>query len=217
MLQMFKFKKEKNDKKAFAEALINAQEEERKRIARDLHDGVGQSLLFMKKQMVSQHEVTVENQQLISQTLEEVRAISRDLHPFQLEKFGLKSALQSVILNVEKSSNIFVSNLLINEVDDLPSRSKIQVFRAVQEAFNNIMKHSKASAAKLSISDLGIYLEITIQDNGIGFDSDVIKSPTNSLGLRTIKECMDSIKGKFTIQKNEPSGTILTFKVPKKN
>jgi len=217
MFQMFKFKKEKNDKKAFAEALINAQEEERKRRARDLHDGVGQSLLFMKKQMVSQHEVTVENQQLISQTLEEVRAISRDLHPFQLEKFGLKSALQSVILNVEKSSSIFVSNLLIDEVDDLPSRSKIQVFRVVQEAFNNIMKHSKASAAKLSISDLGTYLEITIQDNGIGFDSDVIKSPTNSLGLRTIKERMDSIKGKFTIQKNEPSGTILTFKVLKKN
>ena len=79
------------------------------------------------------------------------------------------------------------------------------------------MKHSKASAARLSISDLGTYLEITIQDNGIGFDSDVIKSTANSLGLRTIKERMDSIKGKFTIQKNEPSGTILTFKVPKKN
>ncbi|HCY46451.1 MAG TPA: hypothetical protein DHU89_07180 [Flavobacteriales bacterium] len=217
MLQMFRFKKEKNDMKAFAEALINAQEEERKRIARDLHDGVGQSLFFMKKQMVSQYEVTVESQQLISQTLEEVRAISRDLHPFQLERFGLKSALQSVILDVEKSSSIFVSNLLINELDDLPSRSKIQVFRAVQEAFNNIMKHSKASAARLSISDLGTYLEITIQDNGIGFDSDVIKSTANSLGLRTIKERMDSIKGKFTIQKNEPSGTILTFKVPKKN
>jgi signal transduction histidine kinase len=216
MFQMFRFRKEKNDKKAFAEALINAQEEERKRIARDLHDGVGQSLLFMKKQMVSQHEVTVENQQLISHTLEEVRAISRDLHPFQLEMFGLKSALQSVILNVEKSSDIFVSNQLINEVDDLPSRSKIQVFRAVQEAFNNIMKHSKASAAKLSISDLGPYLEITIQDNGIGFDYDVIKSTANSLGLRTIKERMDSIKGKLTIQNNEPSGTILSFKIPKK-
>jgi signal transduction histidine kinase len=216
MFQMFRFRKEKNDKKAFAEALINAQEEERKRIARDLHDGVGQSLLFMKKQMVSQHEVTVENQQLISHTLEEVRAISRDLHPFQLEMFGLKSALQSVILNVEKSSDIFVSNHLINEVDDLPSRSKIQVFRAVQEAFNNIMKHSKASAAKLSISDLGPYLEITIQDNGIGFDYDVIKSTANSLGLRTIKERMDSIKGKLTIQNNEPSGTILSFKIPKK-
>ena len=213
---MFRFRKEKNDKKAFAEALINSQEEERKRIVRDLHDGLGQSLLFMKKQMVSQHEVTVENQQLISHTLEEVRAISRDLHPFQLEMFGLKSALQSVILNVEKSSDIFVSNQLINEVDDLPSRSKIQVFRAVQEAFNNIMKHSKASAAKLSISDLGPYLEITIQDNGIGFDYDVIKSTANSLGLRTIKERMKSVKGTLIIQNNEPSGTILSFKTPEK-
>jgi tetratricopeptide (TPR) repeat protein len=164
--QFIKVRREGNARKAFAEALIFAQEEERKRIARDLHDGVGQSLLLIKKQMSSTHEVTVENQQMISDTLEEVRMISRDLHPFQLEKFGLTTSINDVIEKVERSTDLFISKEIINIDEFVLKKNQIHIFRAIQEALSNIVKHAEATAAKVSIVEKGNGLIMKIMDNG---------------------------------------------------
>ena len=144
--------KERNDKKAFTEALIFAQEEERKRISRDLHDGVGQSLLLIKKQMDANTEATKANREMISETLEEVRSISRDLHPFQLEKFGLTAALKDVVSKVEKSTDLFLTSEIENVDNALDSKDEIHLFRTIQEALSNVVKHAQATASKVEVS-----------------------------------------------------------------
>jgi signal transduction histidine kinase len=210
-----KARRERNDKIEFTEALISAQEEERKRISRDLHDGVGQSLLLMKKQMVSNHEVTIENQQMISDTLEEVRTISRDLHPFQLEKFGITASINNVIEKVERSTELFISKEIINIDAFILKRNQIHVFRAIQEGLNNIIKHAEATAARITIVEKGTELVMKIADNGKGYDHGSALIKSKSLGLRTMQERISSIGGRIKTDKNVPSGTILTFTIPK--
>ena len=210
-----KARRERNDKIEFTEALISAQEEERKRISRDLHDGVGQSLLLMKKQMVSNHEVTIENQQMISDTLEEVRTISRDLHPFQLEKFGITASINNVIEKVERSTELFISKEIINIDAFILKRNQIHVFRAIQEGLNNIIKHAEATAARITIVEKGTELVMKIADNGKGYDHGSALIKSKSLGLRTMQERISSIGGRLKTNQNIPSGTILTFTIPK--
>lgn len=213
----FKIQKDRNDKKAFAEALIFAQENERKRIARDLHDGVGQSLLLIKKQLETTHENTFENNKLINTTLEEVRSISRNLHPFQLEKFGLTTAILDVIDNIEKSTGLFITK----EIDDIDGmfsqKNEIHYFRVVQEALNNIIKHANANAAKITIKKSGNDIVTKVMDNGKGFDHELIVATSKSLGLRTMNERISTLGGRFKIEPNDTSGTIVVFIIPKTN
>ena len=200
----------------FAEAIIFAQEEERKRIARDLHDGIGQSLLLIKKQLDSTHGVTVENHQLINNTLEEVRSISRDLHPFQLEKFGLTSTINEMIMKIEQSTNLFITREIDTVDHVLDSKAEIHLFRTIQEAFNNIVKHSGATAAKVSIKNLADKIQVSILDNGKGFDLELAIIGSKSLGIRTMHERISAIGGKIKIDKGETSGTQVNITIPKK-
>ncbi|MEZ4685968.1 MAG: sensor histidine kinase [Bacteroidia bacterium] len=212
--RFFKIRKERNDKIAFAEALIFAQEEERKRIARDLHDGVGQSLLLIKKQLTATHNVTQENQQLISDTLEEVRSISRDLHPFQLEKFGLTAAIDEIIHRVEKSTDLFISKEMDTIDKVLTEKGEINLFRTIQEAFNNIVKHAEATAAKIRITRDAQAIMVNIQDNGKGFDHELTIVTSKSLGLRTMFERIAAIGGQLKIEKGTTKGTMILIRIP---
>lgn len=215
-VRMRNIRKERNDKIQFAEALIYAQEEERKRIARDLHDGVGQSLLLLKKQLESTHEVSLENKDVLSKTLDEVRTISRDLHPFKLEKFGLTSAIEEVLTRVGEVSNIFVSKSIDNIDKLFDDKTEINIYRTVQEALSNIIKHSDATAAKLDVVKLGNKVKFDIMDNGKGFDYEMAYVQSKSLGLKTMSERINSIGGNFSIKQGEAKGTVVSFIVPVK-
>lgn len=213
--QLNKTRKERNEKKAFAEALIFAQEEERKRIARDLHDGVGQSLLLIKKQLENTHDITLENKKMISNTLEEVRSISRDLHPFQLEKFGITATINDAIYKVEKATDLFITKEIENVDGLISEKSAIHLFRTVQEALSNIVKHARATAAKVSVKKDDQSIKIKIQDNGNGFDHELAVVTSKSLGLRTMHERISAIGGKLIFGKNNTSGTVVEIVVPK--
>lgn len=211
---LYKNWRERKDKIAFTEALLFTQEEERKRIARDLHDGIGQTLLLVKKQMESNTGSSLANQEMITETLEEVRAISRDLHPFQLEKFGLTAALKGVLSKVEHSTDLFISQEIESIDGLLPEKADINVFRTVQEAMNNIVKHAQSTAAKVSVEAGPSEIRISIQDNGIGFDQEKGKTASKSLGLRTMQERISAIGGKLTIEPGLTKGTVITCKIP---
>ncbi len=214
--RFLKIKRERNDKMELTKALLFAQEEERKRIARDLHDGVGQSLLLIKKQLGTNQSSIMENQTMITETLEEVRSISRGLHPFQLEKFGLTATINDMIEKVEQSTDIFITKEIDNVDGLLPEGSDIHIFRVVQEAFNNIVKHAKATAAKLDISDKQHNILISIKDNGQGFDHEVKVAKSRSLGLKTMHERIVSIGGTFKITRNPGPGMQIEILIPKK-
>jgi signal transduction histidine kinase len=211
---VFSLKRERNDKIAFTEALIYAQEEERKRIARDLHDGVGQSLLLINQQLTNNQKSIFDNQELITETLEEVRSISRDLHPFQLDKLGLTAAIENMLLRVQSSSNLFVSKEIENINGLVDKKSELHLYRVIQEALNNVMKHAEAKAVKLTISRNNREINIEIMDNGNGFSRDLKKAPANSLGLRTMRERVSSLGGELNILKVEPKGSNIQVKVP---
>lgn len=210
-----KIQKDRNDKKEFAEALIFAQEEERKRIARDLHDGIGQSLLLIKKQLDTNTNVTLENQKMISDTLEEVRSISRDLHPIQLEKFGLTATINDSIEKVERSTNLFISKEIADIDNCLSPKSEIHLFRTIQEALSNIVKHAEATAAKISIENNADHLHVTIQDNGKGFDLEMAVVASKSLGIKTMHERISAIGGQLKISKGENNGMRVEMTIPK--
>ncbi|MFT4982941.1 MAG: signal transduction histidine kinase [Bacteroidia bacterium] len=210
-----RIKKERNDRMAFSEALIYTQEEERKRIARDLHDGIGQSLLLIKKQMVATHETTEDNQQLITEALEEVRSISHDLHPLQLNQFGLTAAMKDMLSKVEKSSGLFISKEL-PDIDGLVTeKSEIHIYRTIQEALNNVVKHAQATAVKISCDIGQSEIRITVKDNGIGFENERKISSAKSLGLRTMSERIASIGGKVIVESALSKGTTITLHFPK--
>jgi signal transduction histidine kinase len=213
--QFNRIKKDRNDKMAFAEALIYTQEEERKRIGRDLHDGIGQSLLLIKKQVLATKETTEENRKLITETLEEVRSISRDLHPFQLKQFGLTAALKDMLSRVEKSSSLFISKELPDLDGLLTEKSEIHVYRTIQEALNNAVKHAQATAVRISCDISEREIVITVKDNGIGFENKKKNAPTKSLGLRTMSERMASIGGKLMVASVLSKGTTLALHIPK--
>jgi signal transduction histidine kinase len=212
--QLNKARRQRNEKIAFAEALIFAQEAERRRIARDLHDGIGQSLLIIKRQMAANQEASLENQELIAETLEEVRAISRDLHPSQLEKFGLTAAIEEALRKIERSSDLFVSKEIENIDQLVPSAAQIHLFRTVQESLSNIVKHADATAAKVTIQSTEKEVLIKIQDNGKGFDHELAIVTSKSLGLRTMQERISSIGGKLTINPGPSNGTAIDIRIP---
>lgn len=213
--QLNRFRKERNDRVAFAEALTITQENERKRVSQDLHDGIGQSLLLIKKQATTGKVTTEENLQLITNTLDELRSISRDLYPFQLNEFGIDAAFTNMLLKLEKSNGIFVSKSL-PEIDGVISdNAKIHVYRTVQEALNNVVKHAQATAVKISGIIDETDIAISIQDNGIGFEHKKGQKELKSLGLRTMKERIVSVGGTVIIESAISGGTHIKLRLPR--
>ncbi len=212
--QWYKVRKERNDKKEFAEALLLTQEEERKRLARDLHDGIGQSLLLVKKQLEKNTAVTLENQNLISDTIEEVRSISQALHPYQIEKFGITAAIEDIMSKVEKSTDLFVTSEIDDINDLLSDKAEINVYRIIQEAMSNIVKHAQATAAKVELKNTVRNIQISIQDNGKGFNHEIAMAQSKSLGLKTMYERVNTLGGSIRYSDNDGVGTRLNIVIP---
>ena len=216
-MRLAKAKEDLRNKELFTQALINAQEGERKRIARDLHDGVGQSLLLIKKQMERATATTEENQKLVAETLAEVRSISQDLHPFQLDKFGLSSAIEETLNKVQQTNEIFVSKEIdIIDKDILSESQEINLYRTIQEAISNVIKHAEASAIKVTVQNQMDQISVKIQDNGKGFDHDLSLLKMNSLGLKTMNERIQNIGGTFKITVGVNGGTDISINIPLK-
>lgn len=207
-------RKEKKSKVALTHALIETQEAERKRIAKEMHDGVGQSLLMLKNQMTSKWQLPESELGIIEQTIAEVRSISQNLHPYQLERLGLTKALESIIDQLDKHTTLFVSSEIENIDDAFEAEEAINIYRTVQELFSNILKHSAATSAKLIVQKNNAALIIQVLDNGKGFDYGKSFSKIGSLGLKTLKERIGMLRGEIRFESMEPKGTRVDIKVP---
>jgi signal transduction histidine kinase len=207
---------------------MKAQETERKRIARELHDELGQSLLVMKLRLnfiednLLSHQTELKREcgdgiQYIDQVIENIRRLSRDLSPAILEDFGLSAALRWLINNFAKRYNMKVMIDMIDIDSLLPLHSHIVIYRTVQEILTNIGKHSQAKNVSVSISENTGNISFSIEDDGIGFDEGLIDAKgieARGLGLETMKGRCRMVGGVLKIWTKEAEGTRITLSVP---
>jgi signal transduction histidine kinase len=215
IITRFKLKKNKRDaalQQKFTRQLIENTEEERMRIARDLHDGVSQELLVLKNQIRNNQENTNEKIDFI---INEIRMISRDLHPVLLDKIGLKSSVQHICEQMMENNRLFIT-ADIEYHNGLDQNGELQLFRMVQEALNNIVKYAEAEAAKVTIRETDKYIKAEIIDNGKGFDVQSAMNSKTSFGLLNLMERSKVLNGKTEISSSAGS-TIVKIEIPKSN
>ena len=165
----------------FSRQILQSQEEERRRIAVNLHDTLGQNLLIIKNQShlamqlpkdesAIQHRLN-EISAVTAQAIEEVRQITRNLRPYQLDRFGLTNAIRAIIKQMSENTPILFASH-VDEIDGtFDKESEIHVYRIVQESINNIIKHSGATEATIVIKKNASVVSLSVRDNGRGFDS----------------------------------------------
>lgn len=210
-----KNKAEKILKEHFAVQLLNSQETERQRLAKELHDSVGQNILFIKNQLQNNDADKEKLLQSVDVALEEVRNISKDLYPNQLEKYGLAAAVEALGEQVKESSGIFVSSDMQGIDESLNKNVQINFYRIIQEFVNNTMKHANATAIRITAQQTKDEIILTVQDNGKGFDKASLESKANkSFGLLNMEERVKMLKGKFDIESEIGKGTKTTFTIP---
>jgi signal transduction histidine kinase len=144
----------------FSQQLLRYQEDERQRIYRDLHDSIGQSLVLIKNKVQLENEQSTSN--MISDTLGEVRNISKQLHPALLEKLGLTASIKKIAKEADKNSDIFFDIQLSNIDDFFSKENELHIYRIIQEAINNLVKHAKIPSATIITEELPNTIKILI-------------------------------------------------------
>ena len=212
---------------AFSRQILESQESERHRIAANLHDSLGQNLLVIKNQarlaMQPAGDESVLRQRLdeisgcASQAITEVREITHALRPYHLDRLGLTQAIRATVSRAAANSSIvFASHA--DDIDGLfDKESEIHVYRIVQEAVNNILKHSAATEATVVVKKQIATISLSIRDNGRGFDAAALhhsNSPDVGHGISGINERARILGGNLVIDSRPGAGTVLSIEIP---
>lgn len=219
-------RRERAARQSFAHRLLESQEDERKRIAGELHDSLGQDVLVIKNRaLLGLRDPAVTTQaaeqlgeisKLASHTLEEVREISRNLRPYQLDRLGLTKALQAKVAEVSRASDVPI-NTQIDPIDRLLVPSlEIHFYRIVQELLNNLVKHSHAATATLTVQHRPPKIILTLEDDGRGFDATLLDqaTPRHGLGLTDIAERIRLLNGTARCDSRPAAGTRWVIEIP---
>lgn len=227
--KIFKYMKRVEDsrrltEKMFLNTIIQTEEKERKRFAKDLHDGLGPLLSTVKMSVSSlaqmEHDEAsreiVENTELvINEAIKSLKEISDNLSPHILNNFGLLRALNNFSnkINIARTIKINLKSNLKDERFD--PNVEVVLYRVICELINNTIKHAKAKKIDLSLTKEGDYLTIVYKDDGKGFDvSKVIDQPTGTgMGFSNIYSRINSLKGEITVESEQKTGTSVTIKV----
>lgn len=202
-------------------AVFQAQEEERRRIAKELHDGVGQTISAIKMNYQSLAQKASENNlvidfnkigHMLDNAGKEVRSISHQMIPKELEQFGLVPAVEGMLnLNLEHSTVQYQFEHSGFE-DRMGTHIELVLFRVLQELVSNVLKHSKASELNVQLVKLKSHVVLNVSDNGIGFD--VEQKEKNGIGLLNIASRINGIKGHLHYESEPGSGTSVTIRTP---
>jgi signal transduction histidine kinase/ligand-binding sensor domain-containing protein len=214
--RMSQLQKIASAREAYARELIEAQERERSRIAMELHDSLGQSLVVIRNRALlgiskgKDDGAMLEQLQEISDAsataLQETREIAHTLHPYQIEALGLTTALHSLIDKYANSSEIEFKVDIDEQIIDVQHDMAIAIYRIAQEWLTNVAKHSSADKISVALHSEGTKLALGITDNGVGFDPQTVKK---GLGLKGIEERARMIGGDLDIESNPGSGSSL--------
>jgi len=212
----------------FSQQLIDSQERERRRVSNEMHDSLGQHLAIIRKSARAGHAMVMDRA-AVEEAFDEIAALAEQVNaelteiayavrPHQLDTIGLSKTIETMVRKVGKACDIRLSA----EVDFIdhafPEAAHIHVFRIVQEAVSNIVKHSAATRARVAVSRRPGSVEITVQDDGRGFSGDARDAAgpggMHGAGLAGIRERARILGGRVDIQSSARSGTTLTVTVP---
>ncbi|MEQ9231719.1 MAG: sensor histidine kinase, partial [Cyclobacteriaceae bacterium] len=200
-------------------SLIEGQEHERSRLAREIHDGIGQmlNLIKIKTQSIENGAINQELLPLLNQTLEEVRNISEDLHPSRLSDFSIEKNIEKLIEQFNANPEINFS-FSCNDVPELDLTRKTHIFRIVQECISNVVKHSKAHECAVQLYGMDKSVQLTIEDDGVGYSTE---NPVGAAGahhgIQNIQYRVNSMDGIFTVDSSEQNGTMILINIPLSN
>jgi signal transduction histidine kinase/ligand-binding sensor domain-containing protein len=215
--------------RAFSQQLIASQENERQRIASELHDSLGQRLVVINNLALfamraqgkgaaagdepgAMEEISAE----AALAMQETREISYNLRPFQLDRLGLTKAVEGMARTVSSASGIRITSKLDNIDDVFPADLRINFYRIVQESLNNIMKHSGATEAEVRVTRNGKRIILSIRDNGLGFNPAArpSKGGKSGFGLTGMEERAHLLGGDFRVRSTPGQGTVMTAEFP---
>jgi signal transduction histidine kinase len=204
------------------EQLINAQEEERKRIARELHDSVGQALssLMLGMKVLGQSDdpaaVRRRSEELRGQaveTLEQVRLLSRQLRPSVLDDLGLAAALERYVDEFAQFYPHIAVDLHCDLAERLPPVAETSLYRIVQEAMTNAARHGQPSLVSVLVARRDGHVQAIIEDDGVGFDPEAARHARESVGLHGMSERAELLGGRLDIESGQ-DGTAVYVEVP---
>jgi signal transduction histidine kinase len=205
-----------------SQQLVATQEEERRKLSRELHDHVGQMLTALRMELGridrlrSSDETrigaaVVESRQLVDGVVRIVRDLALGLRPSMLDDFGLQPALEWHVRDFTRRYGVPVQLRVDGEFDTLPDQCRTCVYRVVQEALTNCIRHARARRIEVSVSGRADSLDLSITDDGVGFD---VVRRRNGLGLRGIEERVRELEGMVTIRSSAGAGTTLMVRLP---
>ncbi|MCZ8523320.1 MULTISPECIES: sensor histidine kinase [Paenibacillus] len=212
--------------------IILAQEEERKRIAREIHDGLAQNMANMvlrteiTERMLAKEAYSAVKEELgdlkigVRAGIEEVRKIIFNLRPMALDDLGLVPTLRKFMQDYEERTKISTRFELVGKEVRLPSGMEVAVYRLVQEAFSNVLKHAQASHITLELTFQQQMIKLTVTDNGVGFNAEGIDrkiTQGSHYGLMGMRERVELLEGRFDIQSEVGAGTKVSLVIPIKS
>jgi len=224
LLNEERFTEQVNQQKIQASQIVEAQEEERKRIAKDIHDGIGQMLTALKFNIESINAENVEGtaikveklKELLGSLIKEVRAVTFNLTPPELIDYGIVPTIQKL---AERLTSFTGKKIFFENKTDFKGRFdslvETNLYRVVQEAVNNALKYSEANYILVSISHSEQVLSIVIDDDGKGFDAEKLMSEKSEagMGLFFMKERINYINGRIFINSSKNNGTRITINI----
>ena len=210
-------------------SIIMAQEEERKRVAREIHDGPAQSLAnivmraelclkLMEKIPALLKDELQSLMDLVRGSLQDVRKIIFDLRPMSLDDLGLVPALKRYVEQYTRDNNIFVEITVLGDEYDIANSLVIAIFRVIQESMTNVRKYANATEVVIKIEYLPDRINVVVRDNGQGFDVEKVLSEKNGVafGIVGMRERIQLLRGKFEVRSAIGKGTEVIISVPNK-
>ncbi len=208
--------------------VLRVQEEERGRISRDLHDGIGQSLTALKIQLelLEQEAGKAETplvpriaslRELADACLVEVREMARLLRPQMLDELGLEPTLRWLARTVEKRTGVAIELEIHGSEAGPDPDAETLIFRIVQEALTNVVRHANVASARVRVEHRAGSILIAVEDRGTGFDADGVlagKDEERGFGVRAMRDRVQSFSGRFRLQ-SSPEGTLLEAEIPR--
>ena len=213
---------EQQKKLELTQAIIDGEEMERVRLAKELHDGIGGLMSMIKLQFTNFKKSHSEIQQndeyndalnLLNTASQDIRKISHALMPSALERLGLIDATEQFCTQMQQSANIEIDFQHYNLETRLPQKMELLIYRMIQELLNNIIKYANAKEVLVQLSKTEKIISVTVEDDGIGFDVSTIKNK-DGIGLHSMQNRINLLGGKMDIDTAIGKGTSIHVELP---